>query len=266
MHPAFGFLCVRHVGRHRAGPRALRYPVEAACAFPPSSGLDRSPGTTALVDAVPAFRAAVTVAAAHATASVACRAIDAEVADTSRRLRAISERWLPAIERQLRELTERLDENERAETRDCDGSCAGATGRVVTMISNVVLAVEDSPGSLRAARLGIEIARACGARVRAITVVADHDLGRRVADGDQELRRTADSVLAHVTALATAADVALHTVELDGEPAQRVLEQARDWPTDLIVVGRCREPGVGRPSCPCPGVPCVQERCEELRT
>jgi nucleotide-binding universal stress UspA family protein len=115
------------------------------------------------------------------------------------------------------------------------------------MIRHILLAVEDSPGSLRAARLGIELARASGARVRAVIVVVDHELAGRLGDGGRRLRDTADSVLAYVAGLAADATVPIETVELAGEPAQRVLEQARDWPADLIVIGRCREPGVGRP-------------------
>jgi V/A-type H+-transporting ATPase subunit D len=94
----------------------LRYPVGARCDFPPVCDADRSPGTTALLDAMPAYRSAVAAAAAHAAASAACRAIDAEVADTARRLRAINDRWLPTLEEQLRELSQRLEEAERAET------------------------------------------------------------------------------------------------------------------------------------------------------
>jgi nucleotide-binding universal stress UspA family protein len=114
------------------------------------------------------------------------------------------------------------------------------------MIRHMLLAVEDSPGSLRAARLGIELARCCGAEVRAVNVVGDHELARLVGDGDRG-RGSADGVVAYVAALAKSAMVPVHTVELDGEPARRILEQAREWPADLIVVGRCREPGVGRP-------------------
>jgi V/A-type H+-transporting ATPase subunit D len=99
-----------------ASVMGLRYPVGATCAFPSTSDAERCPGTTALVEALPAYRTAVTAAVAHAAADAACRAIDAEVADTARRLRAINDRWLPALEEQLRELSQRLEEIERAET------------------------------------------------------------------------------------------------------------------------------------------------------
>jgi V/A-type H+-transporting ATPase subunit D len=99
-----------------ASVMGLRYPVGATCRFPPTSDADRCPGTTALIEAVPAYRSAVTAAAAHAAATAACRAIDTEVADTARRLRAITDRWLPALQDQLREVSQRLEETERAET------------------------------------------------------------------------------------------------------------------------------------------------------
>jgi nucleotide-binding universal stress UspA family protein len=114
------------------------------------------------------------------------------------------------------------------------------------VIRHILLAVEDSPGSLRAARLGVELARASGASVRAVTVLPDHELAGRIGDGARR-HGAAVGVLAYVASLAAGATVAIETMELDGEPAQRILEQARAWPADLIVVGRCREPGVGRP-------------------
>ena len=36
-------------------------------------------------------------------------------------------------------------------------------------------------------------------------------------------------------------------VERYGEPAQEILQEARRWPADLVVIGRGPEPGVGGP-------------------
>jgi len=99
-----------------AGVMGVRYPAEAACDVPEVSDADRGPGTTALVEAAAAYRAAVQAAAAHAVAAAACRTVDAEVTATRRRLRAIADRWVPRLETALRELSGRLEETERAES------------------------------------------------------------------------------------------------------------------------------------------------------
>jgi V/A-type H+/Na+-transporting ATPase subunit D len=99
-----------------AGVMGVRYPVEATCHLPEASDADRGPGTTALVEAAAAYRAAIQTAASHAAATAACRTVDAEVTATRRRLRAIADRWVPRLETALRELSSQLEETERAET------------------------------------------------------------------------------------------------------------------------------------------------------
>jgi V/A-type H+-transporting ATPase subunit D len=94
----------------------LRYPAGVTCRFGAPSDMDRSGGTIALVGASSTYQAAIAAAAAHAAATVACRTIDAEIAATRQRLRAITDRWLPDLEEALRQLTARLDEAERADT------------------------------------------------------------------------------------------------------------------------------------------------------
>ncbi|HET8683969.1 MAG TPA: universal stress protein, partial [Micromonosporaceae bacterium] len=47
--------------------------------------------------------------------------------------------------------------------------------------------------------------------------------------------------------LADRAGVPVETVQVDGEPAARVLAQARAWRADLVVLGRSDRPGVGEP-------------------
>jgi V/A-type H+-transporting ATPase subunit D len=94
----------------------VRYPVEARCRFPATSTSDRSPGTAVLVEAHRAFQAATEAAADHAAAHAALTTVDAEVALTRRRLRAINDRWLPRLEASLATLNRDLDESEREQT------------------------------------------------------------------------------------------------------------------------------------------------------
>lgn len=94
----------------------LRYPAEAQCEPPPVTPADRGAGGAALVTAAAAYRDALRAAADFGAASATCRVIEAEIGQTRRRLRAISDRWIPRLESRLQRLRQELDETEREET------------------------------------------------------------------------------------------------------------------------------------------------------
>lgn len=93
----------------------VRYPVGATCRPAGPADGQRVPGSAALGEAVAAYRAALRAAAAHAAATEACRVVEAEVAATRRRVRALTDRWIPRLTAALVELDQRLAETERAE-------------------------------------------------------------------------------------------------------------------------------------------------------
>ncbi|HEY8474226.1 MAG TPA: V-type ATP synthase subunit D [Natronosporangium sp.] len=74
------------------------------------------PGGAALVEAAAAYRTALRAAASHAAADAALRVVTAEIDATRRRLRAITEQWLPRLDTALRERNRQLAEAELAET------------------------------------------------------------------------------------------------------------------------------------------------------
>ncbi len=117
----------------------------------------------------------------------------------------------------------------------------------------IVIAVDDSPAALAAARLGVEFAGKTGACVRFVHVIGDGALVRGLGSLDRaerlEQRRTlaAQSLLDHVRSHAHHAGVVADTVSVEGDPAARILTAARDWQADLIVIGRSDVPGTGRP-------------------
>jgi V/A-type H+/Na+-transporting ATPase subunit D len=90
-----------------------RYPTAATTQLP--AKVDRGSGTTALVETEAAYRRAVEAAAAHAVAQAAARIVEAELEATGRRLRAVSDRWLPRLEGWLGAVTRELEEAEREE-------------------------------------------------------------------------------------------------------------------------------------------------------
>lgn len=102
------------------------------------------------------------------------------------------------------------------------------------MKQRILVAVDDSRAGLAATRVAVGLAAQLGASLRLVHVVTGPDPA-----ADTTLAEPAASaMLRHVEALATAAGVEAEPVELHGEPARLILDQARTWPADLIVIGR----------------------------
>jgi V/A-type H+-transporting ATPase subunit D len=91
------------------------YPAGARVDLPEAPNLAGLGGTSALLPAASAHRAALGAAARFAAARAAHDLVAAELGRTTRRLRAIERIWLPAHERALAELALSLDEGEREE-------------------------------------------------------------------------------------------------------------------------------------------------------
>lgn len=121
------------------------------------------------------------------------------------------------------------------------------------MMRRVLVAVDDSPASLAAARTAVALAAGSGASLRAVSVITDHAVAERLAAAlepeplGRRRRHAASSVLHHVAQLAEQSGVPIDTRLLDGSPAAIVLDQARSWPADLIVVGRSDRHETGEP-------------------
>ncbi len=107
----------------------VRFPAEARCQLPLRERGDRSPGTAVLIGADRAFRAAAVAAVDDAAAQAALAIVDDEVTVTSRRLRAITDRWLPRMESALAAVNRDLDESEREQSFRLRWASGGASGR-----------------------------------------------------------------------------------------------------------------------------------------
>lgn len=97
---------------HWASKAGVTYPSTASTDLPPFPALA---GTPALTHAADACRRALDAAVRHAATATALSLVEAELAATVRRLRAVRDRWLPQLEAQLGKLDLRLDETEREE-------------------------------------------------------------------------------------------------------------------------------------------------------
>jgi V/A-type H+/Na+-transporting ATPase subunit D len=89
------------------------YPSDAEVRLPPTPDLIAPGGSSALPIAASAYGRAVEAGARFAAARSALDLVEAELAATTRRLRALERRWIPAHEQTLAALALELDETER---------------------------------------------------------------------------------------------------------------------------------------------------------
>jgi V/A-type H+/Na+-transporting ATPase subunit D len=89
----------------------VRYPSRATCTFPSPATWDGP----VVARTRQAHRTALAAAAEHAAATAAVRVVDAEVRATRYRLRAVQDRWIPALEQALADVTFELEEQERSD-------------------------------------------------------------------------------------------------------------------------------------------------------
>jgi V/A-type H+-transporting ATPase subunit D len=89
------------------------YPSDAEVRLPPTPDLVAPGGSAALPTAAAAYGRAVEAGARYGTARSALERMDAELASTTRRLRALERRWIPAHEEALARRRLELDETER---------------------------------------------------------------------------------------------------------------------------------------------------------
>jgi len=121
------------------------------------------------------------------------------------------------------------------------------------VIDRILAAVDDSAAGLAAARVAVDLAATYQASLRFVHVLADGTvtavLDRSGGGGRLTERRglAAASLLQHVADLARHAGVDADTLQTDGDPAQRILDESRSWPAGLIVMGRSDRHGPGQP-------------------
>ena len=123
------------------------------------------------------------------------------------------------------------------------------------MAQRILVSVDDSSESLNAARVAAELARDLGARIRVLTVVEDSVVAseiERVAgvESRQRRERGAQGLMEHVRREVCQRGVPEDHVELrmqTGDPFRRILEEARVWPADMVVMAVSDERGVRSP-------------------
>lgn len=117
----------------------------------------------------------------------------------------------------------------------------------------ILLAVNDSPAGLAAARAAIHLGEQAGGQVRAVHVLGEPGASAGLHRGSPRVevddRRTGDSAAAldYVVGLAGHSGVPVEALTFHGQPARVILDQASAWGADVIVLGRSGVRHVGQP-------------------
>lgn len=116
----------------------------------------------------------------------------------------------------------------------------------------ILAAVDDSPAALRAAEVAIGLAEDWDAAIRLVTVTADHVVGTLLdttaeTRGQERVEEAGRALLHHLADAARSKGLEHETARLVGEPFRLVLDDARSWGADLIVIGRSDRRGPSSP-------------------
>jgi nucleotide-binding universal stress UspA family protein len=121
------------------------------------------------------------------------------------------------------------------------------------MYAHVLVAVDGSPYSLKAARHGLGVAKAIGAKVTAVYVtpswnaiaLSEIAIGHSEAQFDAQMKAVAAKTLGEVATMAGQVGVACTSVHMVGDPPyESIIKAAADNGCDLIVVGSHGRRGV----------------------
>lgn len=106
-------------------------------------------------------------------------------------------------------------------------------------MERILIAVDDSVESLAAARCALRLAVGWNAAVRILTAIAEGNVEGVAASSPSERRRAAERLLEHVAGEARAIGLAperVETIVRSGEAFSAILEEARTWRAELIVM------------------------------
>ena len=120
-----------------------------------------------------------------------------------------------------------------------DGAAGGIT------VKRLLLCVDGSMAGMQAARLAVRLAVEGGGEIRAVCATAGDHVAETIdaigAPGEsaaQRLHRSGAAILARVQELARPHGVPVEPVLRQGEPFVVILDEARRWHPDLLVIGR----------------------------
>lgn len=111
----------------------------------------------------------------------------------------------------------------------------------------ILVCTDGSRASLSAARIAIDLAGRWHSRVRAVYVVERAEVdGSTGADVAARLRDSGVAILDRIAAMGSEQGVTVEKALLEGVPFDLILDDARKWNADVIVMGRTGRTGPGR--------------------
>jgi len=123
------------------------------------------------------------------------------------------------------------------------------------MYNSILVAIDGSDAAKQALTQAIDLAKSLGSRIRLVHVATESDAvpadlpGSDIKDILQQVRNTATALLAAARDRVGAEAVAVETRLVEawsGQPGEEVIQQARQWPADLIVCGTHGRRGLRR--------------------
>ena len=123
------------------------------------------------------------------------------------------------------------------------------------MYTNILVAIDGSDTAEQALTQAIDLAKALGSRIRLVHVATESDSipadlpGVDIQAILQHVHDSGAAILARARDRVSTAGVAVETRLVEawsGQPGEEVIQQARQWPADLIVCGTHGRRGLRR--------------------
>ena len=113
--------------------------------------------------------------------------------------------------------------------------------------ARLLVCVDGSRASLEAARLAIDLAKRWHSRLRAVYVLEQEELdGAADPDNIKRMRESGQAIVARIAGIGAAEGVSVEQAMLEGVPFEVILDDARQWKADAIIMGRTGRTGPGR--------------------
>lgn len=118
-------------------------------------------------------------------------------------------------------------------------------------MKKILIPTDGSDCSLRAAELGIRLAKTLGAEISAIYVIDTVILEemKKIVEKEvieRELKEKAERYLKYITKLAEKEGLKVKTFLAEGEPHDQIVQYAKSLGANLIVMGTCGRRGAAR--------------------
>ncbi len=113
--------------------------------------------------------------------------------------------------------------------------------------AKLLVCVDGSRASVEAARLAVDLASRWKSQLRIVYVVERAELdGVTDPDVAARLRESGKAILSRIVSMAAAQGVTAEQAMLEGIPFDVILDDARSWSADVIIMGRTGRTGPGR--------------------